>query len=441
MQDSRKNQQSIKGVRQKLSELGLPNAFRLTFDIPSATLKLRRVLPFKRSLTAIIVVAAIDIAVMIPAVSTYGKAMDSWGAIDSLFDMTSAVFMTAWVVGWSIAPLMLTLILLLLLTGREVLIGRPGVLQLGIGVPGLILSTSFDVHKVSNMRLSDPRSKPGTSWRGTFIAFDYEDRQFEFGSGMTQHDLLNIKHEIEMSTQGVGEVEVKQASPIERGQGETVLTQAPISKASGATKNVTMASPSTLALIVSNLFPIVGMFYFNWHLSDIMVLYWAESAVIAIFTVVKIIYIGKWLATFTAVFFLAHFCAFMAVHFLFIYGIFVEGIHHTTDADLTEVARLFISLWPALVALFISHGVSFVTNFVGQKEYEGMTVQKQMAAPYRRIIMMHLTLIFGGFVTMTLGDPVPVLLIFILVKIIVDVRAHLKEHSQVENNKVMSKSF
>ena len=93
------------------------------------------------------------------------------------------------------------------------------------------------------------------------------------------------------------------------------------------------------------------------------------------------------------------------------------------------------------MALFISHGVSFVTNFVGQKEYEGMTVQKQMAAPYRRIIMMHLTLIFGGFVTMTLGDPVPVLLIFILVKIIVDVRAHLKEHSQVENNKVMSKSF
>jgi len=49
-------------------------------------------------------------------------------------------------------------------------------------------------------------------------------------------------------------------------------------------------------------------------------------------------------------------------------------------------------------------------------------------APYTRVTLMHVTLIFGGFLVLLLRDPVPVLLLFILIKIILDVRAHLKEH-------------
>ena len=51
-----------------------------------------------------------------------------------------------------------------------------------------------------------------------------------------------------------------------------------------------------------------------------------------------------------------------------------------------------------------------------------------MAEPYGRIIFMHLVLIFGGGVALILGEPTPVLLIVIALKIGFDVKAHLRQH-------------
>jgi len=441
MKNNSQSRQATQGVRQRLTRLGVPETFRLTMDMPWERHKLRRVLPFNRSLPVIIILAAIDVAVMIPEVSTFDRVMQSWQAMDSLANLTGAVFMTAWLLGWSVAPLILTLILLLLLTGREVLIGRPGVLQIGIGLPGLMFAANFDVRKVTNLRLADSESKPGTAWRGTYIAFDYGDHQFEFGSGMTQHDLSTIKGEIERATQGVAEMAVEKTALHDAPSQETSRFSKPTDFSGHAEKPVTLASPSTLALIVSNFLPVIGALYFNWRLGDIMVLYWAESAVIAIFNVAKMVYINKWMGAISGLFFLSHFSGFMAVHFLFIYGLFIEGLHHTTDGSLKAVAGLFISLWPALLALFISHGISFATNFVGQREYERITLQQQMKAPYRRIVLMQVTLILGGFIIALLDDPLPVILLFILAKIIMDTRAHLKEHEGKVSETALAKEY
>ena len=50
-----------------------------------------------------------------------------------------------------------------------------------------------------------------------------------------------------------------------------------------------------------------------------------------------------------------------------------------------------------------------------------------MAEPYGRIVFMHLVLIFGGGLTLVLGEPAPVLLIVIALKVWFDVMAHLKQ--------------
>ena len=162
-----------------------------------------------------------------------------------------------------------------------------------------------------------------------------------------------------------------------------------------------------------------------------MVLYWAESAVIGFFNICKMAVIGRWSALLAGPFFAGHFGAFMAVHFLFIYTIFVKGLESggETAGELAEVVLLFTTLWPALAALFISHTFSFFSNFLGRREYLGKTVKDQMSEPYSRIIFMHLVLIFGGGVTMLLGSPVPVLIMMIALKILFDVKAHLKQHS------------
>ena len=50
-----------------------------------------------------------------------------------------------------------------------------------------------------------------------------------------------------------------------------------------------------------------------------------------------------------------------------------------------------------------------------------------MSEPYSRIIFMHLVLIFGGGLSMFLGEQTPVLIIVIGLKIYFDIKAHIKQ--------------
>jgi hypothetical protein len=50
-----------------------------------------------------------------------------------------------------------------------------------------------------------------------------------------------------------------------------------------------------------------------------------------------------------------------------------------------------------------------------------------MSEPYKRIIVMHLTIIFGGFLVMMLDNKLPALVLMIVLKVGVDLRAHLGE--------------
>lgn len=130
---------------------------------------------------------------------------------------------------------------------------------------------------------------------------------------------------------------------------------------------------------------------------------------------------------FSGIFFIAHFGAFMAVHFLFLNHIFIQGIETSSSVGLEELATLFFTLWPALAGLFISHGISFLQNFIGHQEYKNKTVGKQMHEPYQRIIFMHMVIIIGAALMTMIGDSNVVLMLVIAAKIVVDIRAHMKE--------------
>jgi len=89
----------------------------------------------------------------------------------------------------------------------------------------------------------------------------------------------------------------------------------------------------------------------------------------------------------------------------------------------------------AIFSLFISHGVSFIYNFLLKGEYAADKPPNLMAAPYRRILIMQFAIFGGGFCVMILGSPVFLLLILILLKIIVDVIMHLRSHKKAKAKK------
>ena len=197
------------------------------------------------------------------------------------------------------------------------------------------------------------------------------------------------------------------------------------------TQEVGLQATSTRILILANLVPLAGVLLANWDVGDIMLLFWAESAVIGLFNVLKMWVIGRWSILFLGPFFIGHFGGFMVGHLLFIYALFLSG-PDGADPSSSQVFADFLSLWPALLGLAISHGMSFRLNFLGAREYLETSVRQQMHAPYRRIIIMHLTIIFGGFLTMVLDAPLLALVLLITLKIFVDVSSHISEHRRTE---------
>jgi hypothetical protein len=187
-----------------------------------------------------------------------------------------------------------------------------------------------------------------------------------------------------------------------------------------------------VALVGANIVPLAGVLFLGWDLGTVMLLFWAENAVIGFYNLLKLAVVAKWGFLFVGPFFLGHYGGFMAGHFMFVYYLFVRGLNNAASelSATSELLQLAHAVWPALAMLLISHGISFRMNFVGKREFEGRTVNEQMSEPYKRIMILHVTIIFGGWIVMLLGNAVGALLFLVIIKTIVDLAAHRKEHAR-----------
>jgi hypothetical protein len=181
-------------------------------------------------------------------------------------------------------------------------------------------------------------------------------------------------------------------------------------------------------LLGANMVPLLGVLLLDWSVGDIMLLFWLESAIVGFFNILKMFRIAGPMVIFYSLFSIGHFGAFMAVHLMFIFSLFIDSSGQSVS--LAEMAEIFRNLWPAIVALVISHGFSFIENFLGQQEYRTRNIGEQMSQPYARIITMHMTLIIGGFLLLALNSPALALCLLIALKTAADGKAHVKAHKQ-----------
>ena len=85
-------------------------------------------------------------------------------------------------------------------------------------------------------------------------------------------------------------------------------------------------------------------------------------------------------------------------------------------------------IW-AVIGLFISHGVSFVENYILGQEYKTGSLKNLMPQPYKRIIVMHIAILAGAIFVMQLDSPMPLLIALVLLKIFFDLHLHKKSHT------------
>ena len=390
-------------------------------------------MPFRRSLIGIAISGAFLAAFSIPLVTVGGSIM---GDVEGdLFSLVAVLFSLFWMLGWSVGVGVLALVFLAMTFGRETLRVRNNELILRIGIPGIGLGARYRGEVLRHFRRAPPDEIGGTGWRGQHLAVNYGAETIEFGSGIEAEQAAEIVQKLSRLFPQQSS-EPPDFSALVR---DHALALAAVEKNlephPAAATTIDSATPprllgiSSLALVAANLIPLLGVLFDNWRIGEIMLLFWAESAVIGFYTLLKMWKIGRWSVLFYGPFFVGHYGGFMVVHLLFIYGLFGNALSSSGDIQVAEVLRDFQQMTPALLAFFISHGISYFTNFISRHEYRGREINQQMGQPYKRIIIMHVTIIFGGFLVMALNTPLPALLLLIILKLLADLKAHLSEHA------------
>ena len=192
-------------------------------------------------------------------------------------------------------------------------------------------------------------------------------------------------------------------------------------------------------LIAANLVPLAGVLLWDWDVFLVLLLFWCENVIIGIFGIARMIVAGETDSAaeslFRPLFFLVHYGLFMFGHFMVLFSLYsdyVEGLDRSAvPADYYNLL-LEKGNWIALAALFISHGWSFVENYMGKREHERLTPSEAMSLPYRRMVITHVALIFGGFLLARTGQPLVGLILLVLLKIVMDVRFHQREHARLQ---------
>tara|TARA_B100001540_G_scaffold283478_1_gene275039 strand:+ start:437 stop:1114 length:678 start_codon:yes stop_codon:yes gene_type:complete len=197
-------------------------------------------------------------------------------------------------------------------------------------------------------------------------------------------------------------------------------------------------------LVGVNLLPLAGVVWLDWDIAALVVLYWSENLVLGFYTLLKMLLVSPLGGLGMGCFFALHYGGFCAVH-----GLFVIVLMIGSDVDpmpgepwplflvfvqlLVNVVREVLSFAPpawivAFAALFLSHGVSFVANFLLGPERQRQDLRQLMRAPYGRIVVLHLAILLGGFAVMALGQPLALLLVLVLGKLGLDIVLHEREH-------------
>ena len=193
-------------------------------------------------------------------------------------------------------------------------------------------------------------------------------------------------------------------------------------------------TPSLLVLGLANALPIGGVLLLGWKVFPLVLLYWLENVVVGGFNVGKLLLarpqepaysVGK---LFIIPFFIFHFGMFTLVHGVFVFALFGAKSLPRFDslAELPAAIRAYHLGWGVL-ALVVSHGLSFYWNYFENGEYRRASLPILMMQPYARLVVLHLAVLFGGWIVLTLGSPLLALLVLVALKTAADVRAHQAE--------------
>ena len=196
--------------------------------------------------------------------------------------------------------------------------------------------------------------------------------------------------------------------------------------------------PSVLVLVAANLVPLLGVLGASWTVFSVLLLYWCENVAVGVFNILRMLVASpKDIATDAAKLFLIPFFAFHYGMFTMVHGIFVLALFGPTGGRFSPSPAAFLAavrdagIGYGALAIVLSHGFSFVHNYIAGGEFRNASLPQLMAQPYARVMVLHATILLGGFAAKAMGAPVAALVLLIALKTLIDLRAHLAERRKL----------
>jgi hypothetical protein len=228
---------------------------------------------------------------------------------------------------------------------------------------------------------------------------------------------------------------------------------------------------SLLLLIAANLLPVAGVLLWGWSIFEIVSLYWFENVVIGVINILKMLtatgelrangglkragiqseqtdmpeYLrnpaisgmaNHGVKLFLIPFFTVHYGMFCFVHGIFVFTLLggksggmmsgspFEGMAEMASQIIESGGKWFV------IGIIGSHLFSYFSNYIGKGEFRRTSAPELMMAPYGRIIVLHIAILFGAFVITAFGSPVYLLLLLIAGKIGLDAKLHLRSRKK-----------
>jgi hypothetical protein len=199
-------------------------------------------------------------------------------------------------------------------------------------------------------------------------------------------------------------------------------------------------SVSLAVLIIANLIPLFGVLFLRWSVATVLILYWVENGVVGLMTIAKIVFAAGPPTTVATKMFGRAGNVLAALLFTFQYGWFwvIHGIFVVVLTGLVTGPGVgfpnpvqVIAGQPGLVlaalALIFGHGADVILNYFGRGEFRRSTAAALAAEPFPRMIVLHVTIIFGALAIAVVGQPVALVALLVIAKTVLDVSLFLRQ--------------
>ena len=179
-----------------------------------------------------------------------------------------------------------------------------------------------------------------------------------------------------------------------------------------------------LLTIGFHLLMLLGVWFYGWSAYSLLILYWLETLVIGIWTLVLVAAMPRQpIRLFSspatpahtgigmALFVLAHAGLFMFVHLFFLQGVFGMETGAGAILDVTGIVTVVLDgrLWLPLAGLFL---IRALMTYESLRKSD--SVDRQLIGFYFRIVVMQFAIIGGGFLVILLGAQAALIMLVIV---------------------------